>query len=48
MLRTGPSGWSAPYMAQSVPPMHQPSSDSSSAPEACSVSRTAQCSSSHT
>ena len=43
-----PPGCSAQYIAHSAPPMHQPSIDSSSSPEARSVSRTAQCSWSQT
>src|ERR1700760_2954615 len=47
-LRTAPAGCRAQYIAHNVPPMHQPSSDSSSSPAHRSVSRTAQSSSSQT
>ena len=47
-LRTGTACSSPQYIAHKVAPMHQPSSGSSSAPLARSVSRTPQCSSSQT
>jgi hypothetical protein len=47
-LRTGVSGSSAACIATSVPPMHQPSSETSSAPVARRVSRIAAGSASQT